>query len=151
MIKKPETNNLKDWHRYFAVSCNNRAWELAVKERTKEEDEELLNVAHASAQHWGQVGTELNIMRAKMLLAEVHALLGLGDSSLRMAREIKTYFLKADTPDWELAYVHTINAHAAKVAGDDSFESAYMDAEATIEAIKDPEDRAVVLQTFELI
>jgi hypothetical protein len=53
-----------------------------VQTRSAAEDQEMLNAAHASAWHWAGVGTELNRMRATMLLAEVHALLGLGQSAL---------------------------------------------------------------------
>ena len=69
MPQIPESADLSDWHRFFAADCNNRAWALSVKERTSEEDIELLTLAHASAMHWDAVGNELNRMRAKMLLA----------------------------------------------------------------------------------
>lgn len=61
------------WHRRFAAASNNRAWDLSVQTRNAAEDEEMLHAAHASAWHWSKVGTELNRMRATMLLAEVHA------------------------------------------------------------------------------
>jgi hypothetical protein len=34
----PESTNPEDWHRYFAIENNNRAWELAARSRTEEED-----------------------------------------------------------------------------------------------------------------
>ena len=151
MIKTPESQDIKDWHRYFAIRNNNRAWELAVKNRTEAEDQELLNVAHTSAQHWQQIGTELNAMRAKMLLAEVHALLGFGKTALKLANEIKDYFLNIDSPDWEIAYVYTICAHSEKVANNDGFQNTYKEAEIALEAIADPEDRAIVMKTFNQI
>jgi hypothetical protein len=66
------------WHRRFAAAGNNRAWDLSVQSRNPAEDHEMLNAAHASAWHWTTVGSELHRMRATMLLAEVHALLGSG-------------------------------------------------------------------------
>jgi hypothetical protein len=139
----------QSWHRYFAIECNNRAWDLAVRARTPEEDRELLNAAHASALHWQAAGTELNHMRARMLLAEVHALLGLGPSALDYAWEACDYFLSRETPDWEVAFMHAIYAHAAAVAGDEEgHRSAYAEAQRAIAAIADDQDRAIVLQTF---
>ena len=65
----PTAEELHDRHRYFAVECNNRAWDLAAKPRTAAEDDEMLNAAHAAAYHWRAVGTDLHAMRARMLLA----------------------------------------------------------------------------------
>lgn len=148
----PESTNPEDWHRYFAIENNNRAWELAAQSRTEEEDREMLNSAHASALHWNVVGTELNHMRAKTLLAEVHALLGFGSSALAYVEEVREFFLNRDSADWEIAFLHTIHAHAAYVAGEfDLHGSAYAEAVRTIEAIVDEEDRKIVLSTFNLV
>lgn len=117
-----------------------------------EEDLEMLNAAHASAFHWARVGSELNDMRARTLLAEVHALLGNGASALEYASETRSYFLARETEDWELAYAHVIHAHAAVVAGDfRQHSTSYATAIAAIAAIADDEDRKIVLQTFEQV
>src|SRR5262249_14989841 len=138
------------WHRFFAVEGNNRAWDLAVEKRDPAGDQELLNAAHASAWHWQVVGTELNHMRAKLLLAEVHALLGHGETALAYAEEMRSYFLgKQDPPDWELAFTHAVYAHAAHAAGrSDLHAQAYEAAEAAVAAVADEQDRAIVLETF---
>lgn len=62
-MSKLHTEDSPDWHRYFAATTNNRAWELSVKERTAREDQEMLNAAHASAYHWSAVGTTAARMR----------------------------------------------------------------------------------------
>ena len=148
----PEDTDPSQWHRYFAMECNNRAWELAAQNRTPGDDLEMLNAAHAAALHWGEVGNELNDMRAKTLLAEVHALLGYGPSALSFADEVRSYFLERETADWELAYIHVIHAHAAAVAGDKQLHEA-SDAAAipAVDAIADEEDRKIVLQTFDQV
>ena len=142
------------WHRKTGARCNNRGWELSEqRSRTPAEDRELLDVAHAAAYHWGQVGTELNRMRATTLLAQVHALLGHGRTALAMAGQVRDYFLaKADTPDWELALTHAIHANAARAAGDAAaHQASYAKAQAALAAIADPEDRAVVDKTFSVV
>lgn len=146
----PSDNDPDQWHRYFAMESNNRAWQLAAQSsRTDEEAMEMLDAAHASALHWGVVGTELNAMRAKMLLAEVHALRGFGDSALELATAMRAFFLARETDDWELAFVHVIHAHAAAVAGDSQrHRESYAAAQTAIDAIADDEDRDIVLQTF---
>jgi hypothetical protein len=140
------------WHKRFAARSNNRAWELASRDRTPAEDRELLDLAHASAWHWAQVGTELNRMRATLLLAAVHAELGMGASALALAREMHGYFAARATDDWELAMMHAIDAHAAHAAGlVAEHRQAYQRAAAALAAIADDEDRAVVALTFDRV
>ncbi len=149
MPLQPTDSDLQDWHKRFAAQANNRAWELSIIERTAEQDREMLDAAHASAWHWSAVGTELNRMRATMLLAEVHALLGFGASALRYAEQMRTYFLGHETDDWELAFTHVIHAHAASAAGAvDTHRLAYQAAKIALNAIADAEDRAIVNKTF---
>jgi hypothetical protein len=142
----------KEWHKRFAAQANNRAWELSVLDRTAEQDQEMLDAAHASAWHWSAVGTELNRMRATMLLAEVHALLGFGASALHYAEEMRTYFVGRETDDWELAFTHVIHAHAASAAGAvETHRIAYGNALVAIKAIADEEDRTIVNKTFQQV
>jgi hypothetical protein len=137
------------WHRRFAAAANNRAWELSERTRSPAEDQEMLNAAYASAWHWAKVGTELNCMRATMLLAEVHALLGLGHSALAHAEGMRAYFLKAQCPDWELAFVHVVHAHAAAAAGEsEKHRNSFALAVAALEGISNQEERRIVESTF---
>ena len=137
------------WHKRFAAGCNNRAWQLSVQARSAAEDHEMLDAAHASAWHWARVGSELNRMRAAMLLAEVHAQLGMAASALAYAEEMRAYFLGRETPDWEIALAHAVFAHAAHAGGRSAeHHDAYAQAEAALAAIADDEDRAIVAETF---
>jgi hypothetical protein len=137
------------WHKRFAAGCNNRAWQLSVQARSAAEDHEMLDAAHASAWHWARVGSELNRMRAAMLLAEVHAQLGMPASALAYAEEMRAYFLGRETPDWEIALAHAVFAHAAHAGGRSAeHHDAYAQAEAALAAIADDEDRAIVAETF---
>ena len=148
-----EKEELDKWHRFFAVENNNRAWDLASQSsRTLDESTEMLNAAHASALHWSKVGSKLNIVRANMLLAEVHALLGMGESSLALSEEVSNFFQNQEADAWERAFVETIHAHAAAVAGKhDVHAERYRAAEVAIASISDEEDRKVVLKTFDQV
>lgn len=137
------------WHRKFAAAANNRAWELSERTRSPSEDEEMLNAGHASAWHWAKVGSELNRMRATMLLAEVHALLGFGQSALAYAEEMRSYFLRMGSAAEEVAFVHVIHAHAASAAGDtEKHRASYGLAIAAIEAVSNEEEQRNVARTF---
>jgi hypothetical protein len=111
---------------------------------------ELLNVAHAAAWHWQAVGNELNHMRAVMLLAQAHAMAGLGATALAYADEMRSYFLALQsTPDWELAFVHAIHAHAASAAGSaEQHADSYARAAKALEAIANEDDRHIVEQVY---
>ncbi len=138
------------WHRKFAAATNNRAWQLSVSERSAREDQEMLDAAHASAWHWSLVDAELNRARATMLLAEVHALLGMAPSALRYAEEMREYFLRVGAPEWEIAFVHVIHAHAAAIAGQRQAHAASHGlAVEALAAIPDDEERAIVAKTLE--
>lgn len=149
MSHSANESETKEWHHRFAMDCNNRAWALSVQARSLDESQEMLNTAHASAWHWNYAGDILNHMRAKMLLAEVHALLGFGASAFAYAEIMRTYFLGRETPDWELAFAHAVYAHAAHAAGrPEEHRAAYAQAVAALQAIADDEDRAIVAKTF---
>jgi hypothetical protein len=64
--------DLKKWHRRFAVEANNRAWTVSEKrELTSEERTELLYAAYAAAYHWSKVGTAAQVAQAELLLGRV--------------------------------------------------------------------------------
>lgn len=153
MTQAPTSPEAQAWHKQVAMLCNNRAWALSVQQRNAAQDLEMLTAAHTSAYHWAQIGTELNRMRAVMLLAEVHAALGHGRTALALATEMRSYFIaRPDTPDWELAFTHAVYAHCAQAAGDaTTHRSAYKEAVAALAAIGDEEDRKIVAQTFKQV
>ena len=144
---------LKPIHKFHANEASKQTWDLAVIDRTPQQDEEMLTAAHASAYHWRHIGSTQHLARATMLLAKVHALLGLGSMAWRYAEEMKSFFLnEPKITDWELAFTHTIHAHAASVAGESkAHRESYQLAKSAIEAMEDPEDRKIVQATFDLV
>jgi hypothetical protein len=51
----------REFHRKMAVRCFNETWDyLEKKKRTEQDDQEMLQLAHASRHHWGLVGTPRN-------------------------------------------------------------------------------------------
>jgi hypothetical protein len=153
MAKAPEDTNPESWHRFFAATANNKAWPLAEAPRSEVDALALLNAAHASAWHWQAIGNELNHKRSIMLLAQAHAVAGLGQSALLYANEMRSYFLgEPTTPDWELAFTHAIHANAAHAAGQtEQHQSSYALARSAIDAIADEEDRDIVVRLFKQV
>jgi hypothetical protein len=153
MAQIPDNLLPASWHKYFAMEANNAAWDLSEGSENVMGNTALLDAAHASAWHWRVAGTELHHMRSVMLLALVHARLGMGICAWAYAEQMKNYFTaKPDTPDWEIAFVHVIHALAAQAHGQaEAFQRSYASAVASLDAIQDPEDRNVVVKTFNLL
>jgi|GEM_PF-255923 len=150
MPRSPADVEPESWHRFFASTANNRAWQLAELRASEVDPRELLNAAHAAAWHWQAVGNELNHMRAVMLLAQAHAMAGLGTSALAYADEMRSYFLaRPGTPDWELAFVHTVHAYAASVAGAaEQHAESYLQAARALEGIAEERERSIVERVY---
>ena len=153
MTKLPENLLPESWHRFFAITANNAAWNMSESLEDVLNHTELLDAAHASAWHWRVAGTTINQMRSTMLLALIHARMDMGPSAWNYAESMKKYFTEiSETSDWELAFVYAIHAWAALACGKlDEYKVSHHKASECLEAIKDPEDRAVVLKTFSLI
>lgn len=153
MADAPSAEETRDQHRRHAIECNNPAWQLAEKPGiTPDETDQLLNLAHGAAYHWGVVGTPLHVARADMLLARAHTIAGNGDLALRHAQRSHDFLSTQDCADWEVAFSHAILAHAHCVSDHPSeHERLPSEAKALGEAIADPEDRKVFLATFEII
>ena len=151
MPQEPSPDEIAKWHRWFAIEMNNRAWSLAESASlTAAEREEMLDAAHASALHWRNIGTEVNVARSDMLLGYVHALAGNGSTAMEYARRGHAYVLSHDSPDWEIAFAHAVLAHAAYAADERSlYQKQYALAKTLGESIAAPGDRDVFKRTFD--
>jgi hypothetical protein len=102
-------------HRWFAVECNNIAWDLVeTSERSEAESERMINVAHASCFHWLQVGSALQQQRAQCLLTTVYVRLGYAEAALRHAK--KCLELSRDTGGDQTAFDRAATYGAAAKA-----------------------------------
>jgi hypothetical protein len=69
-------------HKQLAATCFNATWDLLdLKERTHEEEERMIHLAHASFWHWTQVEghTPKNLSIGYWQLSRVYAVAGLGE------------------------------------------------------------------------
>jgi len=63
-------------HKQLAVDLFNHTWALLdTKERTSDQDEEMVHSAHASRHHWGIVGNKLNHARGEWQISRVYSAL----------------------------------------------------------------------------
>ena len=108
----------QDGQRELAVSYYNATWELIEKpERSPEDDREMLLLACASRQLWGDIGGPIELATGDWHVAHVASLLG--ESSLALAFAASAYE-RASTqgvPSWLVASTCEGLARAHATAG----------------------------------
>jgi DNA-binding transcriptional MerR regulator len=135
-------------HRQLGAGLYNRTWDLLeVEDRTADQDDELVDTAHASAWHWRQVGNEANASRAHWILSRVYAVLGRGQEALYHARrqnEIIELGGEGFEP-WDAPSGAEAMARALALAGDTAGAVEWKArASQLVTAIPGAEDRAVI-------
>ena len=135
----------REGERQLAVDLFNHAWKLLeTDERTVEQDDELINAAHASRHHWAAVGTPANLARGEWQLARVYTVLGRSEPALYHARRCLAY-CEANPDaleDWDLPYAHEALARAHALAGEaDEARRHAVQARELASRVADAEDR----------
>lgn len=153
MSDKPTPEETATWQRRLASQANNRAWALAdAPSRTPEEDEEMLQAAHAAMHFWKIVGNADNKAHAAQLVAHAYALLKLPNPAKHYLRQSQPHFLEQAAAPWEVAYAHVVAANVAAAAGEAALHRHHYDtALGLIAALSDPEDREVLEGTMKVM
>ncbi|MEM8739367.1 MAG: hypothetical protein AAGG38_12970 [Planctomycetota bacterium] len=142
----PKPQDLHDWNRWFAVECNNHAWECAEQPPSDPDAiESMVRCAFASAWHWQQVGTPINLLRAESLLAWVHAIAGRAPAADRYTRSTQAHLDRRidGITLWDRAFHGLVLALNHAVSGNHgSVPSALSDAD-VLAASLSADDRAV--------
>jgi hypothetical protein len=104
--------------RRLAADLFNGVWSLLETEnRSQDDDDRMLHMAHASRHHWGTVGTPANLARGEWLCSRVYAVLGRAEPSLHHARRVLEICERHGIGDWDLAFAHEAIARAQSLAG----------------------------------
>lgn len=153
MKPQPTPEETALWQKRLASQANNRAWALAdAPVRTSEEDEEMLQAAHAAMYFWKIVGNAGNHAHAALLLAHVHALLCLPGAAGHYLQKCEAHFLEGARAPWEQAYAHLIAANVAAAQGHaDVHRQRHALACSAIDALTDPEDQAILRKTLQVV
>ena len=147
-LEPPTQAAIDQWHRWFAIECNNRFWDLASQgKRTPEEDQDMLNTIFASAYHWSKIGKPINNARADMSLAHAMSLTGRGDQAMFYAQRCVSWFENNDCEDWDLAFAHAELAFAAATRGEHELHAKhYAIAQQRGSALREEADRKIFLE-----
>lgn len=108
---------LEEANQYFAVACNNKIWKLLEKkESTEDEQEEMINLAHASLLHWSKSPhcKKVNLQRGEYLISMAYIHAGRKEQALYYAERCKkiTEDRREENEDFDLAYSCLIMAMA---------------------------------------
>jgi DNA-binding transcriptional MerR regulator len=128
--------------RKLAAGLFNETWTYMEKEnRTRDEDDAMLHMAHASRHHWAQIGKPQNFARGEWQCSRVYALLRRPEPCLHHARRVLEICEENGIGDWDLAYAYEALARAHAVAGDAEAAEWKTKARAAGDEIADAEDR----------
>jgi tetratricopeptide (TPR) repeat protein len=109
-----------DNHKQIASQCFNRVWDfLDLQERTKEEEEQMIHLAHTSFWHWTQVEghTSTNLSIGYWQIARVYAVVENGEQSRLFAERCVEVSLESDIPPFYIGYAYEALARAYRVLG----------------------------------
>lgn len=105
--------------REIAIELFNAVWQLLEQpDRSVDDDDRMLHMAHASRYHWGEVGEPVNRSRGEWQCSRVYAVLGRAEPALYHARRGLAICQQHGIGDFDLAFAYESLARAHAVAGD---------------------------------
>ncbi|HEY2980396.1 MAG TPA: hypothetical protein VGJ22_04375 [Anaerolineales bacterium] len=141
------TYTLSQAHYHFAVDYHGKTWELLDKpERTAEENQRMLDYAHASLAHWRTAGAAVRYQRGEWMLARVYAVLGSGALALEHAHRCAEILEqnKTEMEDFDLPFAYEAVARAYAISGNAAEAKKFLAlAKKEGEAIQGNEDREI--------
>ncbi len=142
-------------HRWFSVDCFNRAWEyINKKDRTPEEDEEMIRLSLASTWHWTQRPDCTDINRSISLWqnSRVYALVGQVENARRYGQMCLDVSQNADMPPFYLGYAYEALARAESLADDhQQVKALVIEARRLAGQVAEEEDRNLLLADLDTI
>jgi hypothetical protein len=133
-------------HRQLGVDLFNLVWDYLDKpERMPQDDDRMLNAAHASRYHWEQAGTPVNLARGEWQLARVYAVLKRAEPAGYHATRCLEICLANGIGDFDLAFAYEALARASAVAGNYDESRKWLDqARQAAQGIREADDRELL-------
>lgn len=106
-------------HKNLGIKYFNGTWDLIDKrDRTPEENLEMISMAHKSQHHWRHGGgTALNLARGEWQISHMYAVLGFGEAALNHAMSYKKQVEDNKFGDFDLVFVYEALAFAYNLLG----------------------------------
>jgi len=152
----PETDTklTADDERRIGIALFNATWTLMEKEsRTRDEDDAMVHMAHASRHHWAASGADAaHLARGEWQCSRVYAVLGRSEPCLHHAQRVLDLCRENGIGDFDLAFAYEALARGHALAGDAEQARAYTEeALAAAADITEEDDRELLLSDLETI
>lgn len=151
-MTEEKTYTLSQAGNVFAVEFHSKTWDLLDQpERSAQDNERMVDYAHASLAHWRTAGGVKHHQRGEWLLARVYSVLGEGTIAVRHALRCLALLEgnKDEMADFDFAFAYEAVARAYAVSGQKANAQKYIEmAQKAGEAIKDDEDRRIFFNEF---
>lgn len=122
IIMEEKRYTLEEANQHFAIAYNNNIWKLLAKsERNEAENNQLINLAHASLLHWSESPkcTVVNLQRGEFMIAMVYTYVGKKDAAVDYAKRCLklTEDHKGQMKDFDIAYAYLAMSRALALSG----------------------------------
>jgi hypothetical protein len=146
-MAEDQTLTLSQAHYHFAVDYHGKTWELLDQaERTADDNQRMLDYAHASLAHWRTAGGAVRHQRGEWMLARVYSVLGYADLAIEHAHRTLEIHKgnSAEMDDYDLPFAYEALARAYAAKGNAAESKKYLElAKATGESIQGVEDKEI--------
>jgi hypothetical protein len=141
--KKEKIEITDDIHKKLAIDAFNKTWSLIdKKDKTQEDIDEMIHMAHASRYHWGKIGKPIHFERGEWQISRVYSLIGQPEAALYHAKRCLDICLENDIGDFDIAFAYEAMARANAVAGKTKEKDEFLQkANEAAEKIKKKEDK----------
>ncbi|MGG3562986.1 hypothetical protein ABES03_15445 [Neobacillus rhizosphaerae] len=143
-------------HKQLAVNSFNAVWDLLeLAERTKEEEEKMIHLAHTSFWHWTQVEdhTAKNLSIGYWQLSRVYSTAGLGERAVYYGNRCLEVSIEHNIEQFYIGYAYEALCRAYALLGQtDASKKAYSAALVYVQQIVDENSKEMLendLQTIE--
>ena len=154
MSDKPEFD-AAEAHKYFSADCFNRVWGLLDKrERTPQEDQEMVQLSLASVWHWTQRDdcTDTNMSIGYWQTSRVYATIGLSDEARRYGRLCLEVSQGRDILPFYLGYAYEALARAEAMGGNEAKARGHLaESRSVAEGLPDPDAKKQLLSDLEAL
>src|SRR5437899_11662568 len=89
-IEEDMSHTDQEFHRKVAAECFNRTWDyIKQKNSSLDDDQMMLNLAHASRYHWSLIGKPWNFTAGDWQISRVYAALNQSDLAVGFAKKAR--------------------------------------------------------------
>lgn len=145
-MTEPAPFDAQQAHKVFAAGCFNQTWDLLeLSDRSPEEEEQVLLLAHASLWHWTQREdcTPQNRSIGYWQISRVYAVLEQADNARTNAQ--KCLLASETLPPFYRGYAHEAMARSTYLLGDSDATTQHLAfAHALAADVEDPDERSML-------